>query len=405
MGKRPGKRGAEKRTGRGGVRGREGRGSGRTGRARPESAANALAGLPTAGELDNLPAFEALSPSAAQLAALEPARRRMAERLGADAAASLELGCVVRLDRGFPLVACRGRAIRAEHAVAFAKGEAAEEGLLPTVGDWVALAAPPGHDMGVIEEVLPRRNAFARWRGGKRGEFQTLAANLDAMVVVAALGDEPLELGRIARSLVLALDCGIRPAVVLTKADRTGGEGRLAEDVERVRRLAGEGCRVVATSSLEGSGLDAVRALVPPGTVAMILGESGAGKSTLLNALLGEAALATGAVRERDDAGRHTTVARMMVQLPAAGVVCDAPGLRSLPLVGHERGLALAFPEIAELAGTCRFRDCTHGSEPGCAVRAAAGSGELDPVRLGAYLALAREMRASARRLDPDVTL
>ena len=137
----------------------------------------------------------------------------------------------------------------------------------------------------------------------------------------------------------------------------------------------------------------------------MILGESGAGKSTLLNALLGQDALATGAVRERDDAGRHTTVARMMVKVPGAGVICDAPGLRSLPLVGHERGLALAFPEIAELAGECRFRDCTHGSEPGCAVRAAGRAGELDEVRLQAYLALADEMRASAQSLDPDVTL
>ncbi len=128
----------------------------------------------------------------------------------------------------------------------------------------------------------------------------------------------------------------------------------------------------------------------------MILGESGAGKSTLLNALLGADALATGAVRERDDMGRHTTVARMMVKLPGAGVICDAPG-SGLPLVGHERGLAKAFPEISELAATCRFRDCTHGNEPGCAVREAREAGELDEVRVESYLALANEMRGPAR--------
>ena len=161
----------------------------------------------------------------------------------------------------------------------------------------------------------------------------------------------------------------------------------------------------MVTSSVLGEGLDEVRSLVPAGRVAMILGESGAGKSTLLNALLGADALATGAVRERDDMGRHTTVARMMVKLPGAGVICDAPGLRSLPLVGHERGLAKAFPEISELAQTCRFRDCTHGDEPGCAVREAREAGELDEVRVESYLALADEMRASASTLDPDVVL
>lgn len=356
-------------------------------------------------ELANVPGFGDVRPSDEQLAAFEGARKRVASRLGDSAAATLTLGCVVRLDRSFPLVACEGVTLRAEHAVDFAKGAAAEAGIMPTVGDWVAVAVDPTHDMGVIHEVLPRRCAFARWRGGKRGEFQTLAANLDEVIIVAALGEGELALARIARSLVLVRDCGCRASVVLTKADRKGTAEELECDVERVRRLAGEGVDVVVTSSAEGEGLDDVRALVPERTIALILGESGAGKSTLLNALLGQDALATAAVRERDDMGRHTTVARMMVKLPGAGVICDAPGLRSLPLVGHERGLALAFPEIAELAGECRFRDCTHGEEPGCAVREAEATGELDGIRLEAYLALAAEMRRSADTLDPDVTL
>ena len=361
--------------------------------------------LPAVDELANVPAFDDVRASDEQRLAFAEARTAVLERMGEDYAASLELGCVVRLDRGFPLVACEGKTLRAEHAVAFAKGEAAEAGIMPTVGDWVAVAVPPNHDMGVIEAVLPRRRSFARWRGGKRGEFQTLAANLDMVIVVAALGEEPLMLGRVARSLVLVRDCGARCAVVLTKADRKRSPEDLSEDVARVRRLLGEDCEVVVTSSATGAGLEDVRALVEPRVLAMILGESGAGKSTLLNALLGREALATGAVRERDDMGRHTTVARMMVKVPDAGVICDAPGLRSLPLVGHERGLGLAFPEISELAATCRFRDCTHGSEPGCAVQEAHAAGELDPVRLEAYLALAEEMRASAKTLDPDVVI
>lgn len=374
------------------------------GASRP-SAEDVLRGLPVVGELENVPSFADMAPTQLRREQLEEARERIADRLGREAADAVELGCVVRLDRGFPLVACEGRTLRAEHAPEFAKGDSAEAGIMPTVGDWVAVAVPPEHDMGVIHEVLPRRNAFARWRGGRRGEFQTLAANLDGVIVVAALGAEELPLARIARSVVLARDCGVRPSVVLTKADRKQTAEDLEADALRVHRLVGEQGDVVVTSSVAGEGLDGVRALVPAGSVAMILGESGAGKSTLLNALLGADALATGAVRERDDMGRHTTVARMMVKLPGAGVICDAPGLRSLPLVGHERGLAKAFPEISELAATCRFRDCTHGNEPGCAVREAREAGELDEVRVESYLALANEMRASASTLDPDVVL
>lgn len=374
------------------------------GASRP-SAEDVLRGLPVVGELENVPSFADMAPTQLRREQLEEARERIADRLGCEAADAVELGCVVRLDRGFPLVACEGRTLRAEHAPEFAKGDSAEAGIMPTVGDWVAVAVPPEHDMGVIHEVLPRRNAFARWRGGRRGEFQTLAANLDGVIVVAALGAEELPLARIARSVVLARDCGVRPSVVLTKADRKQTAEALEADVLRVHRLVGEQGDVVVTSSVAGEGLDGVRALVPAGSVAMILGESGAGKSTLLNALLGADALATGAVRERDDMGRHTTVARMMVKLPGAGVICDAPGLRSLPLVGHERGLAKAFPEISELAATCRFRDCTHGNEPGCAVREAREAGGLDEVRVESYLALANEMRASASTLDPDVVL
>ena len=160
------------------------------------------------------------------------------------------------------------------------------------------------------------------------------------------------------------------------------------------------------TSSADGRGLDEVRACIPKGTCGMILGESGAGKSTMLNALLGHDALATSGVRERDDMGRHTTVARVMVALPdPCGVIADAPGLRSLPLVGHERGLARTFPEVVEAARACRFNDCTHTHEPGCAVLEAVAAEEINRARVDAFLALAGEMRVSAQSLDPDIHL
>lgn len=392
------------------VRARGGARAGRARRARENDLSGASLGLdaallPKVDELQNVPSFEDLIASPEQVDAFESSCDRILKKEGPEAADALRLGCVVRLDRGFPLVACQGRTLRAEHAVEFAKGASAEAGLMPTVGDWVALSVFCDHEMGRIEEVLPRSSAFARWRGGKRGEFQTLAANLDSLIVVSALGEGTVDLGRIARSLVLAYDCGLEPAVVLTKADRKGSEDELNADVRRVERLVGEKCPVVVTSAAESSGLEAVRSLVPQGRVAMILGESGAGKSTLLNALLGTELLATGSVREKDDRGRHTTVARMMVKLPDAGVICDAPGLRSLALVGHERGLALTFPEIAERAGQCRFRDCTHRHEPGCAVQEAALDGQIDAVRLEAYLGLAELMRQNARGLDPDILL
>lgn len=372
----------------------------RAARKRADAAVSAAEALPAVDALEDLPVFGDLRATDEQRRAFEEAR------FSSDHPDDLSLGCVVRLDRGYPLVVAERMTVRAEHAVGFAKQDKEKgDGLLPAVGDWVVLACPVGHDMGVIERVLPRRSAFERWRGRNRGERQTLAANVDEVLTVAALGPEPLPVARIARSLVLTLDCGAEPVVVLTKADRKRSPEDLEADLGRVRRLVGPEVRVAVTSSAAGAGLEDVRSCIPAGTVAMILGESGAGKSTLLNGLLGHEALATGAVRARDDAGRHTTVARVMVKLPDAGVVADAPGLRSLPLVGHERGLARLFPEIVRAARGCRFNDCTHDHEPGCAVRAAHESGEIDSVRLDCYRSLAREMRVSAQSLDPDVVL
>lgn len=361
--------------------------------------------LPKLDSLRDVPAFSDFTINDEQRAAFCEFVQTLRAN-GDDAAAdAMRIGWVVRLDRGFPLVATDGLTLRAEHAVAFAKGA----DMLPAIGDCVAVRCDSGHDMGVIERVLPRHTVFERWRGKNRGERQVLAANVDTILVVQPLGSarDTLQLvrDRIARSLVLIRDCGATPVVVLTKADRCD-EDELATYRSEIERLGGSDTRVVVTSSLEGVGMDEVRSCLPTGTCGMILGESGAGKSTLLNTLLGHEALATSGVRERDDMGRHTTVARVMVSLPEpCGVIADAPGLRSLPLVGHERGLARTFPEIVEAARACRFNDCTHTHEPGCAVREAVAAGEIDELRVEAFLSLAREMRVSAQSLDPDIHL
>lgn len=355
--------------------------------------------LPAIDALRDVPAFGELRVDDEQRAAFE------AFVASSEGAGEMELGFVVRLDRGFPLVVTADGCFRAEHAVSFAKQDAEkDETLLPAVGDCVAVRRAPDHDMGVIERVLPRRTSFERWRGGSRGERQVLAANIDTVLIVQPLGAGEVLLGRIARALVLARDCGVRPAVVLTKADRVEKDA-VEREVERVRRLVGADMPVAVCSSAAGEGMEDVRALVAPRCCAMILGESGVGKSSLLNALLGHEAAATGTVRERDDAGRHTTVSRVMVSLPGAGVLVDVPGLRSIPLVGHERGLAKAFPEIADAALECRFNDCTHTHEPGCAVRDRLDQGAFSEERLACYLSLAEEMRKSACTLDPDVAL
>ena len=377
-------------------------------RAASADTAAMAASLPRLDALRDVPTFADMRIDDAQRQAFDAFRAEVSAADGVSAQ-EMHIGHVVRLDRGFPLVATADETFRAEHSVNFAKGRSDEERLLPAVGDCVAVRRAPGHDMGVIERVLPRRTSFERWRGKNRGERQVLAANVDTIFIVQPLGAarDTLELirDRIARSLVLTYDCGAEPVVVFTKADRCG-EQELSEVLADTRRLVGADVRVIVTSSMEGTGLAEIRSCVPARTCAMILGESGAGKSTLLNALLGHEALATGEVRERDDAGRHTTVARVMVALPSpCGVIADAPGLRSLPLVGHERGLARTFPEIVAAARACRFNDCTHTHEPGCAVREAVSAGEIDDIRLEAFLSLASEMRVSAQGLDPDIKL
>lgn len=365
----------------------------------PASAEELLASVPGLDALQDVPAFDDLPVDEAQQAAFDDFCAHVEEP------EQMQLGAVVRLDRGFPLVATADDTFRAEHAVGFAKSRGGDEVLLPAVGDRVAVRRAPGHDMGVIECVLPRRTSFERWRGRARGERQVLCSNVDSVLIVQALGAGEVLLDRVARSLVLALDCDAEPVVVLTKADRCdagelerrsgsrappGGSGR-ARDRDVLCRGPRPG---------RGPCLRACRELRHDS------GRVGCRQVDAAQCTAGPRYVGDGGVRERDDQGRHTTVARVMVALPGdAGVIADAPGLRSLPLVGHERGLARAFPEIVEASRACRFGDCTHTHEPGCAVREAEDAGQIDSLRLETFQNLASSMRVSAQMLDPDVHL
>lgn len=381
----------------------------------PGGARDVLLALPS---LRDLPVWGDLSPSERQRADFTRMRETLAST-GDVKREELFLGCVVCLDRGFPAVLFEGGVVRAEFAAQLTKSGFSRI----AVGDWVCLRIVPEHEVAQAVGIVLRENDIARWRGGSRGERQTLAANVDLVLVVQPLGggDGGAGLARIARSALVAADCHARIAVVLTKADRLDVEG-IVRAVAGVRELLGDGVPVVVTSAADVArecesrgeavralgaswGLDGVRELVPKGTVSIVLGESGAGKSTVLNRILGYDVLKTGAVRGRDGAGRHTTVARRMVRLPGGGVIVDEPGLRSLPLVGHERGLAALFPEVARVAQECRFRDCTHTHEPGCAVRRALFDKTCERARVDAWVALAAEMRTGASSLDPDVVL
>jgi ribosome small subunit-dependent GTPase A len=260
---------------------------------------------------------------------------------------------------------------------------------LPAVGDWVVLrsAREP-----VVDLVLPAWSALTRTDPGT-GSPQVLAANVDVVVVVAP-GDR-LRLSRVERELVAAWDSGAQPIVVVTKNDLL--EDRDATlDTVRARAI---GVEVIGTSTETGDGVDAVAALLRPDRTAVLLGPSGAGKSSLANALLGATIMAIGDVREEDHRGRHTTTSRNLFALPGGGVLIDTPGLRSLGITDGG-GISSTFSDIEELASLCRFSDCMHEGEPGCAVAAAVLAGDLDQARLQNYRKLEREAAYAARRDD-----
>jgi ribosome biogenesis GTPase / thiamine phosphate phosphatase len=269
-------------------------------------------------------------------------------------------------------------------------GRLMHDGLDVAVWDWVGLGD------GLVRAVLPRRSALVRNAAGLTTTAQTLAANVDLALVVSSLGPD-LEPRRIERYLVTIWESGATPEIVLTKADRHEDPWELVAEVEAVAL----GVPIHVVSAVTGQGCDALRARIAGGTTAVLIGSSGVGKSTLVNRWLGEDVMATTETREDDDEGRHTTTHRQILVLPGGGLVIDTPGLRELQL--WEAGadaLDATFADVEELAADCRFGDCTHTHEPGCAVLAAVESGELASERLQSWRKLQRELRSIALRHD-----
>lgn len=287
------------------------------------------------------------------------------------------LGRVVSLDRGFPLVRTEYDEERAELSASIKKSVDS----IVAVGDWVAVERPDSHEKAIIHAVLPRTTELARVkRVGREKQLrrQVLAANVDTVFICQSLTGDGLDRRLLIRQMAAVMGCGAKPVFVLTKSDLVSREvvdGAVSEIVAVAPDIP-----LLVISKDDPDSVGRVRELISPGTTSLLLGESGVGKSSLVNALLGREAADVGRVRESDDRGRHTTVARRMIEVPGAGLIIDAPGLRTLQILDMDKSLRRAFPDIANAAGSCKFRDCSHNDEPGCAVRE-----EIPAARLAAW--------------------
>lgn len=272
----------------------------------------------------------------------------------------------------------------------------------PVVGDWVAVAVPPHESKGIIQAILPRKSSFSRTMVGGPTQEQIVAANVDTVFLVSGLdGGRNFNLRTIERYLTVAWNSGAVPVIVLNKADVCDDVPSCIVEAERVASSV----PVHAVSAITGWGLEALHTYLSRGNTVALLGRSGVGKSALINALLGEARQQVGMVRAGDRRGRHTTARRELILLPAGGAVIDTPGMREIQVWAEENILGDAFDDIEYLAANCRFTDCQHDSEPGCAVREAIEAGDIDEGRLYSYQRLKRELKYLAARRDDRVRL
>jgi ribosome biogenesis GTPase len=311
----------------------------------------------------------------------------------------------VREDRGQYLVSAAAGEVTAR-VTGKLRHDAESRASLPAVGDWVALDLCAMAGPSTIQEVLPRKSKFSRTAaggGGRAATEQVVAANVDVVFLVSGLdGGRNFNPRRIERYTTLAWESGATPIVVLNKCDVCPDVAACRREVERVA----PGVDIYPVSALNGDGVGELAACLPTGRTGVFMGSSGVGKSSLINALLGEQRLVTAAVRGDDREGRHTTTWRELIRLPAAGLIIDTPGMRELRLWGgDEDGLSSTFEDIEGLAADCRFRDCSHRAEPGCAVQQALADGNLEPSRLASYRKLQRERAHAAARRDASERL
>ena len=267
----------------------------------------------------------------------------------------------------------------------------------PAVGDWVSVELRAEKQNALIQHILTRRSRFVRKVAGKQIAEQVIVANIDVALIVAAL-DGDFNVRRVERYLAQCWESGARPAIVLNKADACAESAELAAEIEGIAM----GAPVFLVSAKTGEGLEALEGSFKKGQTIVLLGSSGVGKSTLVNRLLQEDRQTTHAVRESDSRGRHTTTSRELFVLPSGAMIIDTPGLRELQLWNATEGLTQTFADVDELAAQCRFTDCQHQKEPGCAVQAALASGILDGDRLESWRKLQREQEFLLRKLDPE---
>ncbi len=303
-------------------------------------------------------------------------------------------GQVIKLDRGFPLVRTDdGEVYRCRHATNILKNEA----MRAAIGDRVMIDASEGNDKAIIVEILSRTTELVRKDPTEQASCQVLAANFDRILIFQPLDE--VNVRRLERELVLAHETGALVGVVLAKADLVDDDTSAAEVIERVRGLLHEE-ELFVVSSRDPQSAEKVRAFVPEGQCAVLVGRSGVGKSSLVNILVGEDVQETREVRATDGKGRHTTVSREMVEIPGGGVVVDMPGIRGVGLWDGSAGIETAFPDIEALASRCKFRDCSHEGEPGCAVERAVERGELAINRLESYTRLKQEVKEVQERRE-----
>ena len=304
-------------------------------------------------------------------------------------------GVVVKLDRGFPLVRLEsGEEVRCEQAIALVKGSDQRA----VIGDKVVLSLPEGHDKGIIEEIKPRTSSFVRKDPTERALPQTLAANFDLVLVAQPI--EEINVRRLERELVLAHETGVEVAVVLTKADLAASAEEVEASRKKIEGFIGNDRVFVVSEKAPESIQEVAQLIAADNKMAVLLGRSGVGKSSLVNMLVGYDMQATTPVRERDGKGRHTTVSREIIELPTGGRVIDMPGVRGLGLWDADEGIGATFSDIEEIAQSCRFRDCAHTNEPGCAVRGAVENGTLSASRLESYVRLREESQQVKERRE-----